>query len=201
VAGILVALHFDEVRAFVERWYRQVIAAAVLMGAIATLWYLIAVWTGSPTGRASDLYQPVAFLWFTAAVAALECGAWMWWRHSTCHPARGPRILSAEFLAGLTGGIFLCHVLFINLVRSGLGDAGITPHLGWAGTVAATFVLTMGSAALFTALLLHTPLRWVLCGPVRAEQRARLGPEAPATGAAADADDPEVEPAREPARV
>ena len=92
-------------------------------------------------------------------------------------------------------------MLFIDLVRSGLGDAGITPHLGWAGTVAATFVLTMGSAALFTALLLHTPLRWVLCGPVRAEQRARLGPEVPATGAPVDADVPEVEPAREPVRV
>ena len=32
VAGILVALHFDEVRAFVERWYRQVIVGAVVMG-------------------------------------------------------------------------------------------------------------------------------------------------------------------------
>jgi peptidoglycan/LPS O-acetylase OafA/YrhL len=201
VAGILVALHFDEVRAFVERWYRQVIAGAVVMGIIATLWYLIAVWTGSPTGRASDLYQPVAFLWFTAAVAALECGAWMWWRHAQRRKTRGPRVLSAEFLAGLTGGIFLCHVLFINLVRSWLGDAGITPHLGWAGTVAVTFVLTMGSAALFTALFLHTPLRWVLCGPVRAEQRARLGPEVPPEDEPADVDDAVVAPAREPARV
>ena len=32
VAGILVALHFDEVRRFVERWYRQVIAGAVSWG-------------------------------------------------------------------------------------------------------------------------------------------------------------------------
>jgi hypothetical protein len=125
----------------------------------------------------------------------------MWWRRSLRRPPRGPRVLSAEFLAGLTGGIFLCHVLFINLVRSGLGDAGITPHLGWAGTVAVTFVLTMGSAALFTALLLHTPLRWVLCGPVRAEQRGRLGPEVLATGATADADGPAVAVMREPARV
>ena len=115
-------------------------------------------------------------------------------------PGRGPRVFSAEFLAGLTGGIFLCHVLFLNLVRSGLGDAGITPHLGWAGTVAVTFVLTMASAALFTALLLRTPLRWVLCGPVRAEQRARLGPEVPATATVA-ADDLVVPPVREPARV
>ena len=83
--------------------------------------------------------------------------------------------MTAEYLAGLTGGIFLCHVLFINLVRSGLGGAGLTPHLGWAGMVAVTFTLTMGCAALFTALMLRTPLRWVLTGPVRAEQRARLG--------------------------
>jgi peptidoglycan/LPS O-acetylase OafA/YrhL len=201
VAGILVALHFDEVRAFVERWYRQVIAGAVLMGVVAMLWYLIAVWTGSPTGRASDLYQPVAFLWFTAAVAALECGAWMWWRHSTRRPARGPRVFSAEFLAGLTGGIFLCHVLFINLVRSGLGDAGITPHLGWAETVAVTFVLTMGTAALFTALILQTPLRWVLGGPVRTEQRARLGPEVTARSEPDNGRDIVVVPTRQPARV
>ena len=92
VAGILVALHFDQVRSFVERWYRQVIAGAVLMGVIATMWYLIAVWTGSPTGRASDLYQPVAFLWFTAAVAALECGAWMWWRRSARRPGERAQV-------------------------------------------------------------------------------------------------------------
>jgi len=142
---------FDQVRTSSSAGYRQVIAGAVLMGVIATLWYLIAVWTGSPTGRASDLYQPVAFLWFTAAVAALECGAWMWWRHSVRRPGNAPRFFSAEYLAGLTGGIFLSHVLFINLVRTWLGDAGITPHLGWAGTVALTFVLTIGSAAVFTA--------------------------------------------------
>jgi hypothetical protein len=178
-----------------------VIAGAVLMGAIATMWFLIAVWTGSPTGRASDLYQPVAFLWFTAAVAALECGAWMWWRHSARRPGSAPRFFSAEYLAGLTGGIFLSHVLFINLVRTWLGDAGITPHLGWAGTVAVTFVLTIGSAAVFTALMLRTPLRWALTGPVRAEQRARLGPEILTTSPAVDPPRVVIEPARTPARV
>ncbi len=201
VAGILVALHWNEVRGFVERWYRQVIAAAIAMGVAATMWYLVAVWTGSTPGRASDLYQPIAFLWFTAAVAALECGAWMWFRRRARRPQRAPRFFSAEYLAGLTGGIFLCHVLFINLVRSGLGGAGLTPHLGWAGTVAVTFVLTMGSAALFTALILRTPLRWVLSGPVRAEQRARLGPADPTTPELVHTRDFVVEPAREPVRV
>jgi peptidoglycan/LPS O-acetylase OafA/YrhL len=174
IAGILVALHFDQVRRFVERWYRQIIAGAVLIGIIATMWYLVAVWTGSGTGRASDLYQPVAFLWFTAAVAALECATWIWYRRKTSMRAARFRFMSAEYLAGLTGGIYLCHVLFINLVRSALGASGIGPHLGWAGSVAVTFVVTISIAALFTSLILRTPLRWVLGGPVRADQRARL---------------------------
>lgn len=174
IAGILVALHFDQVRRFVEQWYRQIIAGAVVIGIIATMWYLVAVWTGSPTGRASDLYQPVAFLWFTAAVAALECGTWMWYRRKSSMRAARFRFMSAEYLASLTGGIFLCHVLFINLVRSALGASGIGPHLGWAGSVAVTFVVTISIAALFTSLMLRTPLRWVLGGPVRADQRARL---------------------------
>ena len=201
VAGILVALHFDEVRGFVERWYRQMIAGAVLTGFAATLWYLVAVWTGSATGRASDLYQPIAFVWFTAAVAALECGAWMWFRHAARGRGRMPKALSAEYLAGLTGGVFLCHVLFINLVRSGLGGVGLTPHLGWAGMVAVTFTLTMGGAALFTALVLHTPLRWVLGGPVRAEQRARLGQAELTTSPAVEPHELAVTRVREPARV
>ncbi len=178
VAGVLVALHFEEIRDFVERRWRAVIAVGVLVGVVATMWYLIAVWTGSDTGHASDLYQPVAFLWFTAAVAALECGTWAWYRRQVRRPgvrARWPRIFTAEYLAGLTGGIFFCHVLFLNLIRAGLGDAGISAHLDWAALVALTFVLTMTCAAVCTGLLLLTPLRWVLTGPIRAEQRARLG--------------------------
>jgi peptidoglycan/LPS O-acetylase OafA/YrhL len=181
VAGVLVALHFDEVRRFVERRWRQVIALGAGVGVVATAWYLVAVWTNEGTGRASDLYQPVAFLWFTAAVAALECGTWAWYRRQVRRagrPRRWPRLLSAEYLAGLTGGIFFSHVLFLNLVRSALGDSGIAPHLGWAGLVAVTFVLTIVCAGVCTGLLLRTPLRRVLTGPVRAEQRARLGVDA-----------------------
>jgi peptidoglycan/LPS O-acetylase OafA/YrhL len=192
IAGVLVAFHLDQVRRFTERWYRQVIAAAAAVGVVAALWYLVAVWTGSPTGRASDLYQPIAFLWFTAAVAALECGTWWWYRRTrtrtrTGHPPRWPA-LSARRLATLTGGVYLSHVLFINLMRSALQDSGIGPHLGWAGEVAALFTLTILSSAACTALVLTTPLRWVLGGPVRAEQRAAVDRVFPP-----EADDPTVD--------
>jgi peptidoglycan/LPS O-acetylase OafA/YrhL len=176
VAGILVALHFDQVRQFVERRGRQLIVGAVAIGVVATLWYLVAVWTGSTTGRASDLYQPVAFLWFTAAVAGLECATWWWYRRTTAagrHLPRGTAV-SATYLASLTGGIFLCHVLFLNLVRSALDSSGLGSHLGWAGMVAVLYVVALVLSGLFTTLVLRTPLRWVIGGPVRAEQRARL---------------------------
>jgi peptidoglycan/LPS O-acetylase OafA/YrhL len=182
IAGILVALHFDQVRQFVERWCRQIIALALAIGVIATLWYLLAVWTGSDTGHASDLYQPIAFLWFTAAVAGLEAFTWWWYRRTTVGGHRPLfTAVSATYLASLTGGIYLCHILFINEVRRLIGVTGLSHHLGWSETVAVLFVGTILISGLFTALILRTPLRWVLGGPVRAEQRSRID------GLAADA--------------
>lgn len=199
IAGILVALHFDEVRLFVARRWRQVVTIAVAVGAVATMWYLVAVWTGTQTGHAADLYQPVAFLWFTAAVAALECGTWAWYRRQVRRrrvgaARRRPTVFSAEYLAGLTGGIFFSHVIFLNLVRSALGDTGIAAHLGWAGLIAVTFLLTIGCAGACTALLLHTPLGWAITGPVRSEQRARLGMDSAETHTAALRDDDVLRP-------
>ena len=182
IAGILVALHFEQVRQFVERWCRQMIVGALAIGVAATFWYLVAVWTGSTTGRASDLYQPVAFLWFTAAVAGLEAGTWWWYRRSA--GSRSPRFsaLSATSLANLTGGVFLCHVLFINLGRWVLDTTGLDTRLGWAGTVAVLYASTLLFSGSFTALVQQTPLRWMLGGPVRPEQRARLDAQAAARG-------------------
>lgn len=174
VAGSLVGLHLDQISAFVERWYRQIIAAAGAIGAIATLWYLGAIWVGSTPGRSSDIYQPIAFVWFAAAVAALECGTWWWYRRTQEGRPPRSRALSAEYLASLTGGIYLSHVLFINMVRTGLEDVGLTQHLGWVGYVLVVYTITLTISALFVSLVLRTPLRWVLGGPVRAEQRARL---------------------------
>jgi len=185
VAGILVGLHLDQIGAFVRRWGRAVVTTGAALGVAATLWYLVAVWTGSSTGRASDLYQPIAFLWFTGAVAALECLTWWWWQRVGPRdggpPGRWARV--ATKLSDLTSGIFFSHVLFITPVRSALDDWGIASHVGWAGTVALTYVATLGLAGGFTALVLKTPARWVLTGPLRAEQRRRLGTSSEERGA------------------
>lgn len=174
IAGILVALHLDEVYRFAQRWFRQTIGVALAVGVATTMWYLVAVWTGEGTGRASNIYQPIAFVWFTAAVAALECGTLLWYQWSSRRPKRHGA-LSAEYLAGLSGGIFFSHVLFLQLVLSALGATGIGPHLGWFGTVVVLYSLTLLLAGGFTALALRTPFAWPLTGPIRSEQRIRLG--------------------------
>jgi hypothetical protein len=75
-------------------------------------------------------------------------------------------------LAGLTGGIFFAHTIFINLIRSALTASGLAAHLPWVATVSILFVGTVASTGTFVAVVLRTPLRWVLGGPVRSEERA-----------------------------
>jgi peptidoglycan/LPS O-acetylase OafA/YrhL len=174
LAGILVAFHYEQVHRFVARWYRHFVALAVFVGIGTTMWYLVSVWTGTSTGFASNIYQPVAFLWFTAVVAALECVTYRWYQRRDDHlVTRFVHSSAAPYLAGLTGGIYLSHVLFINLLRTGLNYIGVLPHIGWAGRVVVLCVATLAISGLFSALVLRTPLRWILGGPVRAVQRAR----------------------------
>ena len=54
VAGALVAVHFDEVGAFVSRHYRHIFVLSGAIGGLMGLWYAIEVDTGTSLLRASD---------------------------------------------------------------------------------------------------------------------------------------------------
>lgn len=71
----------------------------------------------------------------------------------------------------MTGGIFFAHTIFITLIRSALAASGLGAQLAWEVTVLILFVGTVTFTATFIALVLRTPLRWVLGGPVRSEER------------------------------
>jgi hypothetical protein len=96
----------------------------------------------------------------------------------------GLRRLSITYLAELSGGFYLCHVLFINMIRAILYSnlVGGT-HLPWAIRTAIFYVGTAIVAVAFVSLIVRTPLRWVLGGPVRAEQRVRDNAEVAARAA------------------
>jgi peptidoglycan/LPS O-acetylase OafA/YrhL len=87
---------------------------------------------------------------------------------------RHSRLFSITYLAELSGGFYLCHVLFINMVRAALysGLIGGT-HLPWPIRTAVFYVGTAIVGVAFVSLIVRTPLRWVLGGPVRSQQRER----------------------------
>jgi hypothetical protein len=79
-------------------------------------------------------------------------------------------------VAGLPGwadgrGPF-AHTLFITIIRSALTASGLRASLPWEATVAILFVGTVAITGTFVSIVVRTPLRWVLGGPVRSEERA-----------------------------
>jgi peptidoglycan/LPS O-acetylase OafA/YrhL len=171
IAGMLVALHLDQVLDFVSRRYRQILMVTGVVGILTILWYMVSVWAGETVEQASDIYEPSSVLWCFAAIAGIFSIS-RWWEQRT---RRAPRARSSSlpvYLAGLTGGVFFAHTLFINMIRSALDSTGLRASLPWGAIVAILFVGTVIVTFAFSSLIARTPLRWVLGGPVRAEQRA-----------------------------
>jgi hypothetical protein len=182
VAGTLVALHLDAVCAFVRRHMRRIFVVSGAVGALMVLWYAAQVDGGASLLRASDAYQPVAVLWYFAAIAAMFAGS-LWCESRRKEPTgpRRPGWTTSAGLAAMTGGVWLSHNLFLTSLRSVLGATGLRSSLPWEATVGVLFVGTVLISGTFVSLILRTRLRWVLGGPVRAEQRAEYGawPETP----------------------
>jgi peptidoglycan/LPS O-acetylase OafA/YrhL len=181
IVGMVVALNLDRVVDFVSRRYRQILTATAVVGVAEVIWYVESVWTGHSLARASDIYQPSAEVWCLAAIAGLFALSW-WWDQRThtlsTSTSRRARV-STAYLAGLTGGVFFGHTLFIDLIRSALGGIGLRTSLPWEAIVAILFVGTVTLTTTFIALVLLTPLRWVLGGPVRSKQRASYSASSP----------------------
>jgi peptidoglycan/LPS O-acetylase OafA/YrhL len=184
VVGALVAFHLDAVVAFVQRRARWILAASGVVAAATLLWYLVAIWTGASTGSASDIYEPIAVAWALAASAGVFALSWLWFQRrggtagagradSGATPGR-PKWLSVTSLAELTGGFYFCHILFINMMRAALYSGLVGgQHLAWPLRTLIFYVGTAVCGVAFMSLIIRTPLRWILGGPVRAEQQER----------------------------
>jgi hypothetical protein len=116
--------------------------------------------------------------WAAAASTGIFALSWMWFQRSS-RPAspersRRPGWLSIAYLAELTGGFYLSHVLFINMIRAALYSGPIGgAHLPWPIRTSVFYVGTAVVAVAFVSLVVRTPLRWILGGPVRPEQKKR----------------------------
>lgn len=170
VAGLLAADHVGELQAFVERHTRGILAAAAAVFAVAEGYYALGIAIGQEPGRASGLFQPVAVAWFCAAIAGLTALGAAWARRAARRPeGRWDRLVT--WGADVSGGVYLSHVLVLQLVLTALGDVGMRAAVSWWWVSAVLFVATVGLSAGLVGLLLRTRLRAVLTGPVRSAER------------------------------
>jgi hypothetical protein len=169
VAAVIAAEHFDEWHAFAMRHARHLGWAVVGIGVATEAYYLVVQAIDHNQGYASDLYQPVAEVWFAAAIVGvylLGC------RYARRYAHSGPsRLTSAvTFGADASGGIYLSHVLVLQLVFGGLEPLA----LPWGVTAIVLYVTTVIGATTLVAVFLHSPLRAIVTGPDRRAERARL---------------------------
>lgn len=180
--GLVAADHVDEVQRFVARYSLRIVGVTVVV-LLATLgFYAYSLSSGLTPGRSADLYQPVAYVWFVAAIAGLYALGWRWAQRAARRPSRTvDRVVT--WGSDMSGGIYLSHVLFLQLVLTVLGNTGFRNAVPWGATSAVLFAGTVAVTAVVVSVLLRTPLRWALTGPDRTEERATLRwapPPAPA---------------------
>ncbi|HVX20003.1 MAG TPA: acyltransferase [Acidimicrobiales bacterium] len=174
VAGLLAADHADDVQRFVARHHRAIVAGAAAVGVLAIGYYVVGLSLHQTPGHASDLYQPVAVVWFMAAAAGLYALGWIWANRSAARPApaRIDRLLT--WGSDLSGGFYFAHVLVLQLVLMGLVHAGLESAAPWWVTSVVLFPATLAGTAILVTLLERTPARFALTGPNRTEERATL---------------------------
>lgn len=173
VAGLLAADHLGHLQRFVERHSGRILAVVAAAFVATEGYYAAGVAAGQTPGHASDLFQPVAQVWFLAAIAGLTALGARWARRGAGRaPTRRDRLITRG--SDVSGGVYLSHVLVLQLVLTGLGAAGMRTAVSWAWVSLVLFVATVGISVVLVTLLLRTPLRFVLTGPVRSGERARL---------------------------
>lgn len=174
VAGLLAADHADDVQRFVARYHRAIVWGAAGVGVLTTGYYILGLALHQTPGHASDLYQPVAVVWFIAAAAGLYALGWMWANRGATRasPSRLDRLFT--WGSDMSGGYYFAHVLVLQLILLGLVHAGLESVAPWWVTSIVLYPATLAGTGLLVTLVERTPLRFAITGPNRTEERAFL---------------------------
>jgi peptidoglycan/LPS O-acetylase OafA/YrhL len=173
VSGVLAADHLGALQHLVERHSARILWAVLAVGLATEGYYVWGLEIGNTPGHASDLFQPVAAVWFLAACAGLWALGWRWAERAAARaPTPADRLVT--WGADASGGFYLAHVLVLQLLFTGLSHAGLTQPGTWGATSVILFVGTLLVTGGLVALVLRSPLRTVLTGPDRRKERAAL---------------------------
>ena len=179
VAGILAALHFDQVRAQVRRHRRMIGIGTVIVFGLGLVTYELEVRVGhlSPL-HAGEVFAPAVVVESMAAIAGqFALGLWVAER-------AGPRTLRLlRTSSDVSFGVYLAHPLLYQGFLTILADLGVHQGLGGLPTgvglllvLAVIAPMTYACTAVGVWLLRRTPLSMALTG-----RRGRSSAPAPAS--------------------
>ncbi len=163
IAGMVVALHLDDVHRWMVRNGWWIFAATVVAAAVAEVWYVgakdhIVSWLGNPT----DPLQPVVIPFDIGAIACVYLfGVWL-------AEKRRPRWIRAIALSGSDNSytIYLAQMLFIYALGD-LSWRSLDRFLPWPVVDAMAVVIVVLSCVLLSSILARTPLAVALTGRKR----------------------------------
>ena len=163
IAGMVVALHLDEVHRWLCTHVRLVLGLTLITAGIAELWYFLAVhhvvsWLGS----SSDPFQPVVIPWNIGAIASIYLlGVWLVGRGRSARTRSLTKTGSDD-----SYGIYLAQLVFITAL-GWVGWRHLNGYIPWPILSLITVVIVFLACIALTEALARTALAKPLTGRSR----------------------------------
>lgn len=163
VAGMVVALHMDEVHRWICGRVRTVLVATVAAATVAEVWFLLAAKDLVPwLGSSSDPLQPIVIPFNIGAIACIYVlGVYLVDRRRSTTVRAMVRSGSDD-----SYGVYLAQMVFITAL-TWIGYRQLDHVLPWPLVCVAALVLVFGACVLLTGILARTPLSVALTGRQR----------------------------------
>jgi peptidoglycan/LPS O-acetylase OafA/YrhL len=160
--GAVTAAHLEEIASWIRSHTKTILAALVVTGAAAEIWYVVAT-RHQEAATAADVLQPIMLPWSVAVVAGLMALGLYW----SDHRRAGSRF--DQFMGAAQDrsfGIYLCHpaVLF-GIVWA--GNHYLYYHLTGPELALVVYPLTVLGAVVVTEVLRHVPFSTAFTGRAR----------------------------------
>jgi peptidoglycan/LPS O-acetylase OafA/YrhL len=160
LSGMVVALHLDEIHAWVCRHVTGMLIATVAAAAVAEVWFVLAArhivpWLGSAT----DPLQPIVIPFNIGAIVCIYIlGVFLVDRRRSTTVRAMVRSGSDD-----SYGIYLAQMVFV-LALASIGWRHLDGVLPWPVVCVLTLALVFGACILLTSVLARTPLAVPLTG-------------------------------------
>ena len=171
IAGGVMAWHYQEVHAWLVRYWRPLLVATAAAIALSEGWFLLALHgvPGFRTGDPSDPFQPVEIPLYLGLITVIYLlGVLIGDERRRCW-LRSVVTAGADY----SYGIYLSQVLFLTAL-TWLGWGSLSHHAPWAVVTLGGIVIVFVGSGLLTALLARLPGARATAGiPRRPWRRSR----------------------------